>query len=163
MPNVGAGARAQVEDLERCLATAALEVRRELCNERWSARRGVERLTQSEPSRAEAAHTLAPSPSSADANFVAAVAQVGSDARAARAFAASAARRAGSSMIELNAFASARLSPGATRMPAFAGTVSGIAPAVVLMTGSPNATASASAMPYPSRYDGSTNTSARAY
>ena len=31
--------------------------------------------------------------------------------------------------------------------PAFAGTVSGIAPAVVVMTGSPNATASASAMP----------------
>src|SRR5688572_15588384 len=144
--HIRAGAGAEIDDLERLVAAAA-RVRGELGHQRRRACRRVERLPQREPLRGEAAHPLAPRPSSAAANLVAAVAQVGNDARAARALAPSAARRAGSSSTELNAFASARLSPGATRIEAFAGTVSGIAPAVVLTTGSPNATASASAMP----------------
>jgi hypothetical protein len=44
-----------------------------------------------------------------------------------------------------------------------AGTVSGIAPAMVDTTGSPCAIASASAIPYPSKRDASTNTSDAKY
>src|SRR5690606_22700068 len=140
-------ARAQIEDLERRLGRASRELAAQHRDERQRARRRIERLAQSEPVGREAAHARAPTPSSAAANFAAASCQVGSESRAARARSANAARRAGSSSRLASAFASARLSPGGTSKLAAAGTVSGIAPAVVLTTGKPCVTASASAMP----------------
>jgi hypothetical protein len=82
---------------------------------------------------------------------------VGSCDAAARAFLASRCRLARSL---ISAFASAPMSFGGTRRPVFGGIVSGIAPAVVDTTGSPCAIASASAIPYPSKRDARTNTSA---
>src|SRR6266566_7980136 len=76
-------------------------------------------------------------PSITRTNTAAAAAQVGSRFAAARALRASRARSPASEISSRNAAASAGTSSGGTRSPAPAGTVSGIAPAVVPITGTP--------------------------
>ena len=73
--------------------------------------------------------------------------QSGNCAAAARATAAWVSRTRASAIIVRSAAASAATSSGGTRMPAPAGTVSGMAPARVPTTGRPWLIASAKAMP----------------
>src|SRR5215471_14135307 len=126
-----AGAAAEIDDAYRAPARESCGQRTE---DRCVARACVVRLAQGEPIGREFVHRL---PSMARTKTAAAASQVGSRLAAARALAASRARSASSEITSRSAAASAELSPGGTRSPAPAGTVSGIAPAVVPITGTP--------------------------
>src|SRR5262245_7728601 len=135
------------------------------CDEYWPARPEFRQRSFKRDLRALAdqaclrARTHHPTLSIAPVNSRAESCQVGSCAAAARAFMASRCRSARSLIRRRSACANAATSSGGTSRPAPSGIVSGIAPAVVDTTGNPCATASASAIPYPSKREASTNRS----
>src|SRR5437764_13240346 len=158
---IGAAAGAEIHDPSSVVAGPSAHRLAELAGEVAAARADIVRLAQPEPVEAEPfAHAV--SRSRAAAQPATACGQSGRRAPALRAPAASRARSGGSSIKRRSASPSAATSPGGTNSPASGGTVSGMAPAVVEITGTPCAHADASAMPYPSWNDGSTAAAAAA-
>src|SRR6185312_5107248 len=141
---IGAGAGAKIEQPERPMAAAhhgGGEARRQ----RRVARRTVERRPLAQPRQGEAAHATSRSKAAIQCRVAA-----GQSGKASPAAAAPAARRwrnAALSSSRRSAAVSAAPSPGGTSSDAVAGTVSGMAPAVLPTTGKPCASASAKAMP----------------